>query len=90
MPERCCYSRSAAPNRDWAELVITEIEVFPKGRCDDLTDSTMQAIKYLREPPAQRPRGAFLGNGLRAASAKAEAALPVLGRLRGGMPPTRP
>jgi predicted phage terminase large subunit-like protein len=32
-----------APNRDWAELVITEMEVFPKGRYDDLTDSTTQA-----------------------------------------------
>jgi predicted phage terminase large subunit-like protein len=33
-----------APNRDWAELVITEMEVFPKGRYDDLTVSTTQAI----------------------------------------------
>jgi phage terminase large subunit-like protein len=38
-----------APNRDWAELVITEMEVFPKGRHDDLTDSTTQAIGYLRD-----------------------------------------
>jgi hypothetical protein len=38
-----------APNRDWAELVITEMEVFPKGRYDDLTDSTTQAIKYIRD-----------------------------------------
>jgi predicted phage terminase large subunit-like protein len=27
-----------APNKDWAELVINEMEVFPKGRYDDLTD----------------------------------------------------
>jgi phage terminase large subunit-like protein len=33
------------PDRQWAELVITEMEVFPKGRCDDLTDSTTQAIR---------------------------------------------
>jgi hypothetical protein len=38
---------SATP--DWAELVITEMEVFPKGRYDDLTDSTTQAIKYIRD-----------------------------------------
>jgi hypothetical protein len=38
-----------APNRDWAELVITEMEVFPRGRYDDLTDSTTQAIKYIRD-----------------------------------------
>jgi hypothetical protein len=31
------------------ELVITEMEVFPKGRYDDLTDSTTQAIRYLRD-----------------------------------------
>jgi predicted phage terminase large subunit-like protein len=38
-----------APDRQWAELVITEMEVFPKGRYDDLTDSTTQAIKYIRD-----------------------------------------
>lgn len=38
-----------APDRDWAEMVIEEMEVFPKGRYDDLTDSTTQAMKYLRD-----------------------------------------
>jgi hypothetical protein len=38
-----------APDRDWAELVIREMEVFPKGKYDDLTDSTTQAIRYLRD-----------------------------------------
>jgi predicted phage terminase large subunit-like protein len=38
-----------APDRDWAELVITEMETFPKGRFKDLTDSATQALKYLRE-----------------------------------------
>ena len=28
---------------------IPEMEVFPKGRYDDLTDSTTQAIRYLRD-----------------------------------------
>jgi predicted phage terminase large subunit-like protein len=37
-----------APDREWAELVISEMSVFPKGRFDDLTDSTCQAINYLR------------------------------------------
>jgi hypothetical protein len=36
-------------DRVWSELVITEMEVFPKGRSDDLTDSTTQAIRYLRD-----------------------------------------
>lgn len=38
-----------APLRDWAEMVIDEMAVFPKGKYDDLTDSATQAIKYLRE-----------------------------------------
>ena len=38
-----------APDRDWAEEVIAEMEIFPKGKHDDLTDSTTQALKYLRE-----------------------------------------
>ena len=38
-----------APDRDWAEQVIEEMEVFPKGKYDDLTDSATQALKYLRD-----------------------------------------
>ena len=38
-----------APVRDWADLVISEMAVFPKGRYDDLTDSATQAISYLRK-----------------------------------------
>ena len=38
-----------APDREWAELVITEMENFPRGRYKDLTDSATQAIKYMRE-----------------------------------------
>lgn len=37
-----------APARDWAEMVIDEMAVFPKGKHDDLTDSAVQAVKYLR------------------------------------------
>jgi len=33
---------------DWAEAVIEEMAVFPKGRYGDLTDSTCQALSYLR------------------------------------------
>jgi hypothetical protein len=32
-----------------AAMVINEMEVFPKGRYDDLSDSTTQAIRYLRD-----------------------------------------
>jgi phage terminase large subunit-like protein len=38
-----------APDRDWAELVITEMSMFPMGRHDDLTDSSSMALKYLRD-----------------------------------------
>lgn len=38
-----------APVRDWSDLVIQEMAVFPAGKYDDLTDSTTQAVKYLRD-----------------------------------------
>jgi predicted phage terminase large subunit-like protein len=37
-----------APDRDWADQVITECEVFPKGAHDDRVDSTTQAIQWFR------------------------------------------
>lgn len=38
-----------APERDWSELVIEEMEVFPKHKYDDLCDSASQGIKHLRD-----------------------------------------
>jgi phage terminase large subunit-like protein len=38
-----------APERDWSDLVITEMSTFPTGRDDDLTDSSSMALKYLRD-----------------------------------------
>ena len=38
-----------APDRDWAQDVIDEMAIFPKGRHDDLTDSATQAIKFMRD-----------------------------------------
>jgi phage terminase large subunit-like protein len=38
-----------APSRDWAEMVITEMSMFPMGKYDDLTDSATQALKHLRD-----------------------------------------
>lgn len=37
-----------APDRQWAQDVIDEMDVFPKGRWDDLTDSATQAMRHLR------------------------------------------
>lgn len=36
------------PVKDWAETVIEEMEVFPRHKYDDLTDSATQALNYLR------------------------------------------
>lgn len=38
-----------APDRDWADKVITQSENFPKVAHDDLVDSMTQALKFLRE-----------------------------------------
>lgn len=38
-----------APERDWSEMVISEMEAFPKHKYRDLTDSATQAVKYMRE-----------------------------------------
>jgi predicted phage terminase large subunit-like protein len=37
-----------SPDRDWAEMVMTELANFPYGRRDDLVDSTSQGLSYLR------------------------------------------
>lgn len=37
-----------APDKKWAEKVIMECETFPKGKHDDLVDSTVQALEYFR------------------------------------------
>lgn len=41
----CVY----APDRKYADTVISEMEVFPKGKNDDLTDSCTMALGYLRK-----------------------------------------
>lgn len=38
---------SLAP-RDWAQLVIDEMAIFPNGRFRDLTDASTQALRHLR------------------------------------------
>ena len=37
-----------APDKTWADAVITEWEQFPRGKHDDLVDATTQALSYLR------------------------------------------
>lgn len=38
-----------APDRAWADMVINQVSVFPKGSHDDLVDTASQALGYLRE-----------------------------------------
>lgn len=38
-----------APERPWAEMVINQVAQFPKGKHDDLVDTTSMAMKFLRD-----------------------------------------
>jgi predicted phage terminase large subunit-like protein len=38
-----------APDKQWAEAVISQCAQFPRGKHDDLVDSTSMAIRHLRE-----------------------------------------
>jgi predicted phage terminase large subunit-like protein len=38
-----------APDKSWADHLITEVESFPKAAHDDGTDSMSQALRWLRE-----------------------------------------
>jgi predicted phage terminase large subunit-like protein len=38
-----------APDREWADMVITEMSLFPHGKFDDATDAMTQGIKFLRD-----------------------------------------
>ena len=38
-----------APDRSWADMVIHQCAVFPKGKHDDLVDTSSMVLKYLRD-----------------------------------------
>ena len=38
-----------APDKDWAQKVIDQMAAFPKAAHDDLTDTAVGAIRYLRK-----------------------------------------
>jgi hypothetical protein len=44
----CSQGLVYAPDKTWSDMVITEMETFPKSKYDDLTDSATQALSYLR------------------------------------------
>src|SRR5512143_2984753 len=38
-----------SPDRSWADMVIDQVSVFPRGSHDDLVDCVAMAIRYLRD-----------------------------------------
>jgi predicted phage terminase large subunit-like protein len=38
-----------APDRAWADMVITQCAAFPKAKHDDLVDTVTQAVRHLRD-----------------------------------------
>lgn len=38
-----------APDKQWADMVINQCAIFPRGAHDDLVDSTTMAMRYLRD-----------------------------------------
>lgn len=64
-----------APDRSWADMVITECEQFPRGKHDDLVDTVTQALTWLRT------------RGYLVRAEEHEADLQELRRHRGAPPP---
>jgi len=38
-----------APDRSWAEALITQVGQFPKGKHDDMVDTVSQALRHMRD-----------------------------------------
>jgi predicted phage terminase large subunit-like protein len=38
-----------APDRAWADMVITQVGQFPKGKHDDIVDTVSQAMRHMRD-----------------------------------------
>ena len=38
-----------APDKSWADMVITQSAIFPKGKHDDLVDTVSMALRHLRK-----------------------------------------
>jgi hypothetical protein len=47
--EGLIYTIDERLKRQWPETLITDMALFPRGRFDDMVDSTTQAIKWLRK-----------------------------------------
>ena len=60
-----------APDRKWADMVMDQCAVFPKGAHDDLVDTVTQALKHLRDSgiaslPEEREDDLMRRNSVRA------------------------
>jgi predicted phage terminase large subunit-like protein len=67
-----------APDRKWADMVITQVAQFPYSKHDDLTDTVSQALRHMRD------------NGLIARAPERAAELEELQRYRGRQEPLYP
>jgi len=67
-----------APDRKWADMVITQVAQFPYAKFDDLTDTVSQAMRHLRD------------NGLISRAPERAANLAELQRYRGREEPLYP
>ena len=38
-----------APTKDWAEMMIRQVSTFPRGKHDDLVDTSAMALRHLRD-----------------------------------------
>lgn len=68
-----------APDKAWAQEAIDQCASFPKGKHDDLVDSTTQALKWLRENNLIRRRDE--------AARDVFSSLPKSGQLENNLPP---
>ena len=67
-----------APDRKWADMVITQVAQFPYAKFDDLTDTVSQALRHMRD------------NGLIARAPERAAEMEELKRYRGHQEPLYP
>jgi predicted phage terminase large subunit-like protein len=49
-----------SPDKSWADMVMTQVANFPKGKHDDLVDTVSMAIRHLREIGLLARRGEWI------------------------------
>jgi predicted phage terminase large subunit-like protein len=67
-----------APIKQWAEMVITQVGQFPKGKHDDLVDTVSMAMRHLRDTGSILRPEEWRAEAEDALSFKGNASLPSL------------